>query len=97
MSHSLAELRARRDEILAVARQHGAANIRVFGSVARGDETEGSDVDLVVDFEPGRSLFDHGALIMDLQDLLGCRVDVLSSRGLKDRLRVRVEREASAL
>src|SRR5439155_6803112 len=74
---TLDELRERRHEILEIAGRHGASNIRVFGSVARGDADERSDVDFVVDLEQGRSLFDLGALLMDLQDALGCEVDVV--------------------
>jgi predicted nucleotidyltransferase len=93
-SWTLAALREKRDEILAIARRHGARNVRVFGSVARGEAKPDSDVDIVVEFEPGRSLLDQGGLIMDLQDALGCKVDVLSARGMRDRLRARVEAEA---
>lgn len=73
---TLAELRARRDEILRIAEQRGARNVRVFGSVARGDATRASDVDFLVDFEPGRSLVDLSGLILDLEEVLGHRVDV---------------------
>lgn len=73
---TLDELRARRDEILAIADRWGATNVRVFGSVARGDATHGSDVDLLVDLDPARSLLDLGGLLMDLQELLGVAVDV---------------------
>ena len=86
---TLDHLRQRRDQIIALASRHGARNVRVFGSVARGDAVAGSDLDLVVDFEPGRSLMDHGELIMDLEAILGCRVDVVSARGLRDRFRER--------
>ncbi len=77
----------RREEIIAVARRHGASNIRIFGSVARGDATEASDLDLIVRLEPGRSLFDLGGLLMDLRDLLGIKVDVISENGIRDRWR----------
>jgi predicted nucleotidyltransferase len=94
---TLAALRGKRDEILAIAASYGAHNLRVFGSVARGDARPDSDVDIVVEFEPGRSLLDQGGLIMDLQDALGCKVDVLSARGMRARLRARVEAEAVAI
>lgn len=81
----LVRLRARRAEILRVARAHGASNVRVFGSVARGTARPESDIDLLVDFEPGRTLIDHVALWRDLEALLGRRVDVLSAGGLTDR------------
>jgi hypothetical protein len=76
-----------RDEIIAVAKRHGASDIRLFGSVARGDATAASDVDFIVRFELDRSLFDHGALIDDLEDLLGVKVDVVSEGGMRDRFR----------
>ncbi len=61
----------------------GARNVRVFGSVARGEVDETSDIDLIVSFEPGRSLLDHADLLLELEALLGCRVDVVSDRGMK--------------
>src|SRR5687768_1288473 len=67
------QLQRKRDAILAIAGRYGASDVRVFGSVARGDATETSDLDLIVRFEAGRSLFDHGGLVMDLQDLLGVK------------------------
>jgi len=97
MGWTLETLRQRRDEIIAIAARHGAGNIRVFGSIARGEGGPESDVDLVVEFEIGRSLLDHGGLIMDLQDALGCKVDIVSARGLRDRLEARVNAEAVAL
>jgi uncharacterized protein len=90
-------LRSRRAEILALARRHGARNVRIFGSVARGDAGPASDVDFLVELEEGRSLFDHAALLLDLKDLLGCDVDVVTDRGLKLRIRDRVLREAVPL
>ena len=90
-------LRQKREEILRIAAKHGARNIRVFGSVARGEADEKSDVDFLVEFEPGRSLLDHAGLLVDLQRLLGCRVDVVTQKGLRERIRARVLREAVAL
>ena len=90
-------LTEKRDEILRIAARHGAKNIRVFGSVARGDADAASDVDVLVDMEPGRSLLDMGGLLMDLQDLLGCSVDVVTERGLRPRIRDRVLKEAVPL
>lgn len=84
-------------EILKLADKHGARNIRVFGSVARGEADEESDIDFLVDMEPGRSLLDMGGLLMDLRELLGCEVDVVTVRALKPRIRDRVLREAIAL
>ncbi|MGA9099279.1 MAG: nucleotidyltransferase family protein [Methanotrichaceae archaeon] len=71
-------LREWREEILQIAAKHGARNVRIFGSVARGEEAETSDPDFLVEMEEGRSLLDLGRLLMELQDLLGCRVDVVS-------------------
>jgi predicted nucleotidyltransferase len=90
-------LKAKREEILRVCARYGAYNVRVFGSVARGEATEESDIDLIVDFEPGRSLLDHAGLWLELQELLGVRVDVVSSRGIKARIRERVLQEAVPL
>lgn len=90
-------LRAKREEILRLARQWGARDVRVFGSVARGDAGPSSDVDFLVEFEAGRSLLDHGGLLMDLQELLGCEVDVVSEGGMRSRFRDRVLKEAVPL
>lgn len=90
-------LGSKREEILRIAAKHGARNVRVFGSVARGEADDKSDIDLIVGFEAGRSLLDHAALWIELQDLLGCKVDVVSDRGIKARIRERVLREAVPL
>ena len=90
-------IQARREDILRTASQHGAYNVRVFGSVARGNADEQSDLDLLVDMEPGRSLFDLGGLLVDLEELLGCSVDVVTEKGLRDRIRGRVLQEAIPL
>ena len=66
-----------------LAERRGARNIRVFGSVARGEAGPESDLDLLVEMEPGRSLLDHIALIQDLEEVLGCRVDVVTEAGLR--------------
>jgi uncharacterized protein len=94
---NLEQLRARREQILATARRHGARTLRVFGSVARGDADVESDVDFLVELEPGRSLLDQGALLMDLQEQLGCRVDVMTEAGLRPSMRARALQEAIAL
>jgi predicted nucleotidyltransferase len=91
------ELLERREEILAVAARHGARAVRIFGSVARGEETPASDLDLLVEFEPGRSLLDQIALAQDLEDLLGREVDVVTEKGLHWYIRDRVCREAVPL
>ena len=93
----LDQLRARKDEILRIAAHRGARNLRVFGSVARNEADENSDLDLLVDMEPGRSLLDLGGLLMDLQALLGRRVDVVTEAGLRERIRDRVLKEAAPL
>ena len=90
-------LKTKRNEILAVAARHGAHNVRIFGSVARGEADERSDIDLLVDMEPGRSLLDHAGLWLDLNAALGRKVDVVTERGLKPRIRERVLREAVPL
>lgn len=87
-------LKRHRSEVLRLAAAYGATDVRVFGSVARGEADESSDIDLVVRMSPGRSLFDLGGLLMDLQDLLGRRVDVVTERGLRPRMREQVLREA---
>jgi predicted nucleotidyltransferase len=94
---SLGELRSRRDAILEIAQRHGVLDIRVFGSVARGGANSGSDVDLLVELEPGRSLFDLGGLLMDLRDLLEGPVDVVTPAALQERVRIKVLREAVPL
>jgi len=87
-------LKEKREEVLRIAARHGAHNVRVFGSVARGEADAQSDIDLLVEFEPDRSLLDHAALWLELQELLGCKVDVVSQGGVKARIRDRVLREA---
>ena len=90
-------LEEKRDQILRIASRHGAHNIRVFGSVARGDADESSDIDLLVDFEPDRSLLDHAAFVLDLEELLGRKVDVVTEKGVYWLLRLRILKEARAL
>lgn len=87
----------KRNEIVQIARRHGAKNIRVFGSIARGNADINSDVDFLVDLERGRSLLDLGGLLMDLQELLGRSVDVVTEKGLRPRIRERILREARAI
>ena len=90
-------LRAKREDILQTARKYGASNVRVFGSVARGEADEKSDIDLLVDLEKGRSLLDLAGLLVDLEELLGCKVDVVPEDSLRERIRGRVLKEAVAL
>jgi uncharacterized protein len=77
---TLDDLRARRDEIVRIAADRGAHNVRVFGSVARGEEQLNSDIDLLVDMEPGRTALDLSELILDLEEALGRNVDVVPNR-----------------
>ncbi len=90
-------LKEKREEILRIAANHGARNVRVFGSVARGEADETSDIDFLVDMEPDRSLFDVGELLLDLRDLLGRKVDVVSEKGIYWLLRRRILKEAKPL
>jgi predicted nucleotidyltransferase len=76
-------IRAHRPELLAAAARRGASNLRIFGSVARGDEVAESDVDFLVDFEASRSLVDVAGLILDLQEILGVPVDVVEASTLR--------------
>lgn len=94
---SLDKVLNRRSEIVQIARLHGASNIRIFGSVARGDGDQNSDIDFLIDLEHGRSLLDLGGLLMDLQKLLGRSVDVVTEKGLKPRIRERVLSEARSI
>ncbi len=90
-------LKARREEILRIADKYGAYNLRIFGSVARGEAGTDSDIDILVELEPERSILDLGGLLYDLQQLLGVEVDVVTVNGLRSRIRERVLREAVPL
>ena len=87
----------RRDEILRLAGERGAHDLRVFGSVARGEATDSSDLDLLVAWEPGRSLLDHAGLVQDLQELLGIKVHVGTEKSLHWYVRDRILSEATPL
>jgi uncharacterized protein len=91
------ELRLLRDQILHAASEHGALNVRVFGSVARGEQDDDSDVDLLVDMEPGRSLLDLGGLLVDLEELLRRAVHLVTQAGLHPLIREQVLSEAVPL
>jgi len=91
------EIHKRREEILAIAAKYGANHIRVFGSVARGEAAADSDVDFLVELEAGRSLFDLGGLLMDLQSLLHRKVDVVTEKGLHWYIKDRVLAEAKPI
>lgn len=90
-------LQEKREDILRIAARYGASNIRVFGSIARGEADIKSDIDLLVDLEQGRSLLDLGGLLMDLQDLLGHKVDIVTEQGLRPRMKEQVLKEAISL
>ena len=87
----------KRDDVLRLAGRHGARNIRVFGSVARGEASDTSDLDLLVAWEAGRSLLDHVALVQDLEELLGTKVHVGTERSLHWYVRDRILKEARPL
>ncbi len=90
---TLAALRARREEILRIARARGARKVRVFGSVARGQARGDSDVDFLVEMESGRTVLDLSELILDLEEALGCPVDVVEN-GRPSPIAERIQREA---
>lgn len=95
---TLEMLRAgKREEVLRLAERHGGRNVRVFGSVARGEADAESDIDFLVDWEPGRSLLDQVALVQDLQEALGVQVHIGTERSLHWYVRDRILREATAL
>jgi uncharacterized protein len=90
-------VRTRRDEILAAARRNGATNIRLFGSVARGEADEASDIDILCDMESGRSLLDLARFRSELESVLGRPVDVVTERGLRERVKGNILSEAALL
>lgn len=93
----LTEILSRKEEIKNIAEKYGAHNVRVFGSFVRGEAHPESDVDFLIDLERGRSFFDRVSIQLELEEMLGCRVDVVSARGLKARVRERVLEEAQLL
>ena len=91
-------LHEKREEILEIASKHGAYNVRIFGSVARGDDTEDSDIDFLIDYDINKiSPWFPGGLLMDLQDLLGCKVDIVTEKGLSKFIKHRILDEAKPL
>lgn len=91
-------LREQRSQILQVAAQHGAFNVRVFGSVVRGEETPESDIDFLVDYDPDKTTpWFPGGLLMDLQDLLGRKVDIMTDPGISHWIREKILSEAQSL
>lgn len=97
MARLIEILRQNREEIIAITSKYHADNVRLFGSVARGDERQDSDIDFLVDFQPGSTLFDQIALIEALSNKLGRKVDVVSSRALNRHLVRTVQQEAVKL
>ena len=93
----LERLDSKRTQVLDLAQRYGARNVRMIGSVARGEAGPDSDLDLLVDLERGRSLLDQAALMIELEKLLGCKVDVATDQGLRSRVRERVLKEAVPL
>ena len=91
---TLDELKAQREAILAIGARYGARDVRVFGSVMRGEADAASDIDFLVELEPGRSLFDPGGLLMDPQERLQCKVVVMTPAMLEPRTRERILWEA---
>ena len=87
----------KRNEIFEIAGRYGARQIYIFGSVARNEAHPGSDIDFLVELEPGRSLFDLGGMLYDLRELLGVEVDVVTPKGLRPRIKDEVIREAIPL
>jgi predicted nucleotidyltransferase len=90
-------IEAKKQAILETAARHGIRNVRIFGSMARGEATEQSDIDFLVEVEPGRGLLDLGGFYADIQDLLGCPVDVVTERGVSKYIRQKVLTEARPL
>jgi predicted nucleotidyltransferase len=90
-------LKNKRDEIISIANKHGAYNIRVFGSVARNEATETSDIDFIIEVGENTSFFFPGGLIVDLENLLGKKVDIVTEKSLKPRIKDKVLREAKAI
>jgi uncharacterized protein len=91
------EIQYQKKEILVVARQHGIVNVRIFGSVVRGDDHPQSDIDFLVDLQEGHTLFDLGGASVKLQELLGQKVDIVTERGLHWYLREKIIKEARLL
>lgn len=87
-------LKSKREEIIAVAKKHGARNVRVFGSVVRGDDNNSSDVDFLVDLGDNLSFFFPGGLIIELEQLLGRKVDIVTAKSLKIQIKEEIMKEA---
>ncbi|MDJ0729519.1 MAG: nucleotidyltransferase family protein [Crocosphaera sp.] len=91
-------IQEKREEILSLATKHGAFNVRIFGSVARGEETENSDIDFLIDYDLSKtSPWFPGGLLMDLEDLLGRKVDIVTEKSLHPSIKEKVLKEAIKL
>jgi predicted nucleotidyltransferase len=90
-------LQSKRKDILRIAARHGAYNVRIFGSVARGEARPDSDIDFLVNLEENRSLLDLARMLRELQTLLDCKVDVVTEAGLRPRIRPQVLKDARSL
>jgi hypothetical protein len=95
--NTLKLIQDKKSDILAIAARHGAANVRLFGSVARGDDSETSDVDLLVSMEKNRSLYDLIGLQQDVQKILNRKVDVLTDKSINSYLQTKILQEAVLL
>jgi len=95
--YTLEQLRRHRDSIHAIGKRYGVRSIQLFGSVVRGDAGSRSDIDFLVDIEPGRSLMDQAGFMLDVEELLGCPVDVVVEGGINPRLQDRIHHEAQPL
>jgi uncharacterized protein len=93
----LEQLRQKRTDILAIAEKYGATNLRIFGSVARGDDRPDSDIDILIDQERRWSLFDQIGMMQDLEDLLECKVDLATADALRARIKDRIFKDAILL
>jgi uncharacterized protein len=93
----LEQLRQKRTDILAIAEKYGATNLRIFGSVARGDDRPDSDIDILIDQERRWSLFDQIGMMQDLEDLLECKVDLATADALRARIKDRIFKDAIVL
>ena len=94
---TLEQLRNKKTDILAIAARYGANNVRVFGSVARGDDSETSDIDLLVSMEKNRSLYDLIGLQQEVEQLFKRKIDVLTDKSINRHLQARILQEAMAL
>ncbi|MDB5038134.1 MAG: polymerase beta domain protein region [Bacteriovoracaceae bacterium] len=90
-------IKLKKNEIIAIAKKRGAHNLRVFGSIAKGTDQENSDIDLLVDLEPNRSLMDLGGLLIDLTEALGRPVDVLTAESIRKSIRQQILKDAIPL